>query len=163
MMEELARWIKENIGDEVTIVTPQFERTEELDFNYIPKTEEDFNAVLGNAPWDILKGMGFRKWDTMNNVIKENVQKSEARTVGIPVINGPPMKVNIGRERNHPVTSLDKDRDILLFPGEWFNSIPEGFIVTGLNGDEYPFYKSLADDDIRFGGLPYGFQREATP
>ncbi len=159
-MNEIIHWIEENLGPDVTIVTPQFERTEELDFHYVPDNEDDFNAVLGNAPWDILKGMGFGKWDTMNNVIKENQGKSKAKMIEIPIINAEQtMQISVGRKPEHPVKLLEEDMDIVLFPGEWFDAIPEGFMVTGLYGQTYPFHVALGDDDIRAGCLAIGFQR----
>ena len=33
-------------------------------------------------------------------------------------------------------------------------------MVTGLYGEQYEFHINKADDDIRFGCLPYGFQRD---
>lgn len=159
-MNEIIHWIEENLGPDVTLVTPQFERTEELDFHYVPDNEDDFSAVLGNAPWDILKGMGFRKWSKMNDLIKENLEMESSKTISIPVINSDkPMNVLVGRQESYPTKLLEVDADMIMFPGEWFGAIPEGFIVTGLYGEQYSFHKAIADDDIRFGCLAYGFQK----
>ena len=69
----------------VEIRTPQFERKEKLEFESLPKTEEEFHKVINDAPWDILFGMGFRKWDTMNNIIMKNKERTGAKVVGIPM------------------------------------------------------------------------------
>ena len=46
-----------------------------------------------------------------------------------------------------------------LYPGEWFNLIPEGLLVIDIGGKEELFSKEKSDDDIRFGCLAYGFKR----
>lgn len=160
-MENVVNWLKENLGDNVQIMTPQFERKEKLEFEYIPSTPEQFQAIVDKAPWDILKGMGFRKWDTMNNVIGENKDKHVSNKISIPIINAPEgenYEVECGRGEA-PIEELTEDQDIILIPGEWYNAIPNGFIVTGLYGEKYPFEKGKSDDDIRFGCLPYGITR----
>lgn len=43
-----------------------------------------------------------------------------------------------------------------LFPGEWYNSIPENLCVIGINYKEEKFKNGKSDDDVRFGCLPYG-------
>lgn len=158
-MKELVKWIKDNIGDDVQIITPQFERTEKLDYDWKPKTKEQFYAVIDKAPWNILKGLGFRKWDSMNNLIKENNERPANHLVEITVINDKqPLVINMGR-KDCPSKLLEVDEDVLLIPGEWYSIIPDGFMVTGLWGEQYPFKKSESDDDIRFGCLPYGIRK----
>ena len=46
-----------------------------------------------------------------------------------------------------------------LYPGEWFNLIPEGYPVISISNKEEFFYKNKSDDDIRYGCLAYGFTR----
>ena len=92
-MEEIIIWLKDNgynEGDEIEIVTPQFERTEKRDYVYVPRTSQEFYSVLKTAPLNILLGLGFRKWDTMNNLIKENmVFAGKTDKIAIPIINSP--------------------------------------------------------------------------
>gem|GEM_PF-2932992 len=45
---------------------------------------------------------------------------------------------------------------LMLFPGEWFGHIPDGFEVESISGHIKPFVASRSDDDIRFGRLAYG-------
>lgn len=45
---------------------------------------------------------------------------------------------------------------LLLFPGEWYESIPRGFPIVGLHGEKESFVPGKTDDDIRFGCLAYG-------
>lgn len=52
------------------------------------------------------------------------------------------------------------DETLLLFPHEWYDYIPEGYIVTDILGDDKPFRHGTSDDDKRFGALPYGFKME---
>ena len=44
-----------------------------------------------------------------------------------------------------------------LYPGKWYNYIPEGLPVISINGDVEIFHKGETDDDIRFGCLAYVF------
>ncbi len=55
----------------------------------------------------------------------------------------------------------EKDKKVhYLYPGEWYEYIPEGIEVSGIFGETEKFKKGITDDDIRFGCLPYGFIRE---
>ena len=55
----------------------------------------------------------------------------------------------------------EEDGEILwLYPKEWYELIPEGFMVTTINGEEKPFVKGETDDDIRFGALAFGFTQK---
>lgn len=166
IFNKVVTWIKENVGDNARIITPQFKRTSPLTNPYIPKDEQEFNLywdLLSKAPWEVLKGMGFGKWDTMNNLIKENNEKAKKQKVKIPVISEEQTEeyvVEIGKETSIPAQLLKPDREVILFPGEWYKIIPDGLMVTGLYGEQYKFKKGKSDDDIRFGCLPYGFQRD---
>ena len=54
----------------------------------------------------------------------------------------------------------DKDGNVLwLYPSEWYDHIPDGTIVTDINGGVEPFKRGETDDDMRFGALAYGFMR----
>ena len=107
--------------------------------------------------------MGFRKWDTMNNIIRENSEMPKHKFISIPCINmdgsdAPDLTTDVGR-KDAPTEELEIDEDIWMIPGEWYNSIPNRFLITGLYGETYPFEKGKSDDDIRFGCLPYGIRR----
>jgi hypothetical protein len=159
-MKELEDFFNKEFPDGVRIMTPQFERTEQLDFQWKPSNYHEFITTVTKAPWDILKGFGFRKWDTMNNVIGENKKKPVSNKVSIPFINKPDENLEIDCGRGDaPIDVLEIDEDIILFPSEWYSIIPDGFIVTGLHGEQYPFEKDKTDDDMRFGCLAYGIRR----
>lgn len=49
-----------------------------------------------------------------------------------------------------------------LYPAEWYDRIPEGHIVSDINGQDEPFQRGVTDDDRRFGVLAYGFRRGAA-
>jgi len=51
------------------------------------------------------------------------------------------------------------DETLWLFPGEWYDHIPKGYIITDINGEDELFDPGRTDDDIRFGALAYGFAR----
>ena len=44
-----------------------------------------------------------------------------------------------------------------LFPKEWYGIIPDGFLVTSINGEQEQFKRGETDDDYRFGCLSFGF------
>lgn len=50
----------------------------------------------------------------------------------------------------------DFDGRLMLFPGEWYNYIPDGFEVEVVSGKTRNFKRGTDDDDIRFGCLAYG-------
>lgn len=159
-MNKLVKWLKDNVGNEIHIITPQFERTTPLEYSWRPETAEQFNSVVNDATVNVLLGLGFRKWDTMNNIIRENMGKPKHDILKIPFINKPDEEfvIDTGR-KDAPIELLPVDEDILLIPGEWYNIIPDGFTVTGLDGETYPFKHGESDDDIRFGCLAYGIRR----
>lgn len=159
--------------DTIHICTPQFDRTESLEYQFVPTSEVEFYNTINNASWEVLKGIGFGKWDTWNSVVSEN-RKEKTEMVVLPVFNMDEIVdvINGDKVRAENVTLLDlspkhelpkdfkeKNLWILLFPHEWYNSIPNGFMVTGLSGEQYAFEKGKADDDKRFGCLPYGIIR----
>jgi hypothetical protein len=45
---------------------------------------------------------------------------------------------------------------LMLFPGEWYQSIPAGYVVTDIFNEDEEFVRGQTDDDIRFGCLSYG-------
>ncbi|GMV17984.1 MAG: hypothetical protein AMXMBFR56_62080 [Polyangiaceae bacterium] len=45
---------------------------------------------------------------------------------------------------------------LMVFPGEWYSSIPEGFEVTDINNQDEVFKPGVTDNDIRFGYLAFG-------
>lgn len=159
-MKELIDFLNNEFPEGFTFSTPQFERTEKLEFEWKPSNYHEFITTITKAPWNILKGFGFRKWDTMNNVIGENQNKPVSHKISIPFINKPDtnFEMDCGR-RDAPIEKLETDEDIILIPGKWYDIIPDGFMVTGLHGEKYAFEKGKTDDDIRFGCLPYGITR----
>lgn len=154
----------------IEIVTPQFERTWELDFDYIPKTSEEFIDTVTNAPLYILKGLGFCLWDTINSIAEENAKKPKHDFFSIEAYklkhNGlepseEPLVFDLGHGDN-PIEQQDFNEEVWLIPGEWYNVIPEGFPLTCITGRVEPFKSGETDDDIRFGCLAYGIRRRVS-
>ena len=50
-----------------------------------------------------------------------------------------------------------------LYPGEWYDFIPEGYEVITIFNETELFERSKSDDDTRYGCLSYGFKRELFP
>ena len=51
------------------------------------------------------------------------------------------------------------DENHWLYPGEWYDSIPEGHPMLCIDGSTVIFEKGKTDNDTRFGALAYGFLR----
>jgi len=51
---------------------------------------------------------------------------------------------------------------LYLFPAEWYDVIPEGFLVVNILGNTEPFRRGVTDDDCRFGRLAYGILKNET-
>lgn len=165
----IQEWLQNN---EIEIVTPQFKRAEKLGYEWKPENPGEFMMVVKQAPYEVLYEMGFRKWDNLNAIIKENAGQPKSKKISIPVIQigqagmqgvseGEEYTLDIGHG-DAPTEPLKADRWMIMFPGEWYSIIPDGFMVTGLYGEQYPFQKGKSDDDIRYGCLPYGIQRVMT-
>lgn len=80
-----------------------------------------------------------------------------------------------GREEFEKLRGLDGERleelglrkwsaesDLYLFPGEWFDHIPEGFEVTSIHGPTYEFHADRESRDTRFGALAFGVEAEGN-
>lgn len=161
---------------QIKIITPQFERSKKESINTPPASPEEYYNSLQTADWGTLKKCGFRKWDSLKNVIEENVlRKEDSKMISIPTYNiseglkaisgedvtpSGSLLIDLSNGHERPLTEEGEDFDIILFPGEWYNSIPDGFVVVGLFGEKYPFQKGVSDDDIRSGCLPYGILRK---
>ena len=44
-----------------------------------------------------------------------------------------------------------------LYPGDWYDSIPDGLTIVDINGIEEEFKHGFTDNDTHFGALAYGF------
>lgn len=51
------------------------------------------------------------------------------------------------------------DENHWLYPGEWYDFIPEGHPMLCIDGSTVIFEKGKTDNDTRFGALAYGFLR----
>lgn len=51
-------------------------------------------------------------------------------------------------------------KQLWLFPGNWYNVIPNGFTIYNFNGKPEKFKKGQTDNDTRFNCLPYGIIRK---
>lgn len=61
---------------------------------------------------------------------------------------------------NNPAEDDDKFEGmvLMLFPSEWYSSIPGGFIVTDIFNRDKAFVRGVTDDNIRHGCLAYGIK-----
>jgi hypothetical protein len=113
-VQELIDFLRKEFPEGCTFVIPQFDRINKLEFEWKPQNEKEFMSIVEKAPYDILKGLGFSKWD---------------------------------------------EDGLILFPAEWYDIIPDGFIVTDIFGEQESFKNGETDDDKRFGCLSFGIKR----
>ena len=167
--------------EKITIVSTPHERPKSQTIKSVPQTEQEFHEIVSNSSWAELKEYGFRKWDTMNSIIKENItHKDDSKVFSIPTYNldeasdaiigaiegnltapSGSMLIDLSSKDPLPMELLEEDEDLILFPGEWYNIIPDGFKCTSLNGELSIFQKGKSDDDIRFGCIAYGIRMKA--
>ena len=160
---------------------PKENREQELDFEWLPSNEEEFLNTINNAPFSILKGLGFRKYDTMNSIRIENAVRTqnpvqmtvmsissyeEFKDKLIDLITNGRVEDSAVIELNNaklPTDLLPEDRDLILFPKEWYPCIPEDFELTFITGEIENFKNEIYSDEARFGCLAYGFTRPINP
>jgi hypothetical protein len=53
----------------------------------------------------------------------------------------------------------NEGKTLLLFPGEWYEFIPNGSKLIDIFWSAEVFEKGVTDDDIRYGALAYGVVR----
>lgn len=49
-----------------------------------------------------------------------------------------------------------------LYPAEWYDFIPDGYMVDSILGNQKPFKHGETDNDMRFGALSFGFKTIAN-
>ena len=54
----------------------------------------------------------------------------------------------------------DKGMTLWLFPGEWYDYIPNGLEIVDIFMEVKKFERGKTDDDIRYGALSFGFLKE---
>lgn len=93
----------------------------------------------------------------------ECVTPQFTRTDGRQIVYFPHTTIEFNRLKNLDKSTLKEmglgawdESGLMLFPGEWYHHIPEGYMVTDIFGKEEPFVPGKTDDDIRFGCLAVG-------
>lgn len=127
---------------EIIITGSQHDRAHELPLPKVPQSEEEFNQLLKDTPTNILHDMGFGTWSTINSCVEDGMKPGKEERI-----------------INHPTEKLEQDMKIILFPKEWYDCIPEDYVVTGLYGETYYFKREESSSDSRFGCLAFGIQR----
>ena len=113
-----------------------------------PTFTSDLAAIVGPGPIEIVTPQ-FTRIDGLS-ISAPNLTPEEWQNLG-----GLPLE----RLRQMGFQMWDEDENGVhwLFPGEWFQHIPEGLEVVFIDGEKEPFSKHTTDDDIRFGALSFGF------
>lgn len=136
--EELAEALGIKPGDEVQIITPQFDRGK----GEPPPRVCPPRAVLENlASWGVeqLRSVGLRAWNNPDDPEDADEPQPDRRSC-----------VPVGYRGFGPRGQL------WLFPAEWYDDLPAGLDVVDINGCHEKFVPGETDDDRRFGCLAYG-------
>lgn len=49
-----------------------------------------------------------------------------------------------------------KSKQLVLFPEDWYDLVPEGMLIEYIDNTEEPFERGKTDNDTRFGLLAFG-------
>ncbi len=91
------------------------------------------------------------------------------RTDGRIISIGPPDAAWLDMLKKAPLSVLTDlglqnwDKNLWLFPAEWYDHIPEGYEVVDINFEPESFRKGQTDDDRRGGALAYGILVKDSP
>tara|TARA_R110002051_G_scaffold257868_1_gene316891 strand:+ start:21714 stop:22124 length:411 start_codon:yes stop_codon:yes gene_type:complete len=132
------------------------------------KIVENFNelvAALGLKKGDVIEITGsqhHRDYDLEIDFIPQDQKELEAVMSTASKENLIKMGCAIwtSYKEKEDRTYLKKGEYHYLFPGEWYNHLPQGFEMVNIFGEKEKFVPGESDDDIRFGCLPYGFVRK---
>lgn len=124
-------------GDTIEFVGSQHYRDYDLEIDFIPQDAKELKAVIATASKENLQKMGVCVWSTHSSQV-EDFKKSKSS------FDKPYLK---SKEIHY------------LFPGEWYEFIPENFPVVDIFGKKEKFVKGESSNDIRFGCLAFGFIR----
>lgn len=105
---------------------------------------------VGAAPGDTIQILTpqFARTSKMNKVRPAPTPFEKVRQLDYGALR------SIGCE---PWDEPDADGNVLLlFPGEWYEMIPDGFEIVDISGRTEQFVSGDTDNDIRFGCLAYG-------
>ncbi len=124
-----------------------------------PEFADRFAAVLGIGKDDTVNVMTpqFERLD--GRVIEYESGPEDAET--FDAIKG----LSSARLLDLGLVKFDTVGDVVmwLYPGEWFDAIPDGYEVNAIDQDEpIKWNKAEADSDTRNGMLAYGFRRRES-
>jgi hypothetical protein len=116
-----------------------------------PSFTEDFASAIGLKPGEKLEiaTPQFHRIDGVQ-VSSPNLTPDEWDNLG---------KLPIERVRQMGCQIWEDDAKGIhwLFPGQWYQHIPNGTKILSICGEEGIFVLGETDDDIQFGALAYGF------
>lgn len=153
------------------IITPQFDRTDGKTIRWFPKCAADLDA-LKTASKAELREKGLGPWGEIPD--PEAPAPLARADVRAAMADGRPLAGDIadalgGRAATvgevcsllgigEPDTGTKStERGMLwLFPFEWYDHIPDGYMVTTISEHVEPFKRGETDNDKRFGCLAYG-------
>jgi hypothetical protein len=118
-----------------------------------PTFMEDFAKAIGLQPGEKIEIITpqFERTDSVQ--VPQSVDFSDWESL-------PTMSKETLQELGLGIWNADNEKTHWLFPKEWYSIIPNGLMVTCIDGDQESFERGVTDDDYRFGMLSFGFVQE---
>jgi hypothetical protein len=117
------------VGTDAEHILP-IQRLQDIDFEWKPENEEEFDLFIQKVSPEILRGFGFLPYKELTE----------------------PYRVS----ENDINTLLGPGRELFLFPSEWYNIIPNRFPVINIFAEVFPLENGKSDNSARSGCLSYG-------
>lgn len=126
---------------------------------------EDDDTLTIDSPRDMLRLYQMLEDEDVPEEIElvpSDLNSSEARDAGPPPMT--PMEVDqlrgLDEDALRSLGMREWSDGLWLFPGEWYEHLPEGIVVKDIFDEYVRFERPQADSDTRFGCLSYGIEVE---
>ncbi len=182
--EQLAEAILEAYGktpEEMGVYIRPTKREDGKTILYIPKTRDEYE-LLANSPYEVLEKVGMQRWgffrpkngedsptkldltplDEMEEGEIKVFKPGAFKKIDAPEIKWIPIDACDDVDNTKSVDEIlsayeESIYELWLFPGEWYEHIPEGTTIVSIMGKERPFNREKESNDLSFGALAYGF------
>lgn len=121
------------------LALPPKNRNWPLEYDWVPESENEFFYIVNNASVKTFGGFGFQEYD-----------------FEFPSIMPAPPDTEV-------LFQLEPPLNLLLFPAEWYDVIPAGFVTVDIEGRLCPFYHGVSCNEQWFGCLVFGILNYDIP
>ncbi len=108
-----------------------------------PDFKQKFRDAIGAKPGEAIE------------VVTPQFERTDGVTPALSIDNWDVLR-QADKETLRELGCCPWDETLMLFPWEWYDKIPDGYLVTSISGRTEPFVHGETDNDKRFGCLAYG-------